>query len=1049
MLSTGSGTRAGILRLAALAIACACLCAAASERASAAARDDAERSLAAVTKLAGEERFAAAESLLRTLPAPPADTAAALDRDQARVERAWLLVRGYAPGACDTSWRWRPARLLAALERQRERPAVLAGAWTDRARVEFRQGLWREAIASARTALELLVRARDPLARYRAHLALAEALVTQDQVRAAPELAAADSLARVLGDAAAAERPRHLRVAGSIAIMNGDLPAAARRMSECVAAADARTPPNDAEAGLGLVFQGYAEGFSDAVKGEAHRTQGRARLEAALGLGDERTLLAIGRSVSNVRDPALLPVLGALADRARDHLRAHGLADAACAWDADYARSRVHLLLGRYDASDELLEHAIAVSRRWHGPDNLREFLATVDLGIACWLRRDTTESLRHHRRALEISAKHPVSLVNDANFPRNYLASSYAAGGRLAEARDEYAAQWQAYRTLYGETNRLASIPAARAARSSRGLGDTAAADTWFQRAMLPFVAGAGGTREEYSDVRASYALFLYWRGENQRAFDIALENARLRRAVVDETVPWMAETDGVRFANNRRQDHEVLMSLALWTPGAAPEMRAGAWTEMALGRGLVLEALLRRVKGAGETGPGGAGDLRRELAARVLASLKAPDSKVSRQGLDSLRAEIALREIGPGGPGAPATAGPAPTPGEAARRLGGGALVSYLRTQLYERKGALGDVVWWPRECYMAFVIAAGDTAPRVLLLGSADSIDAAVREWRDAAFARPPASAAFARGERLRRLVWDPVAPLLPANGAVWFVPDGELQKVNLYALPVAPGRYLVDEPLVLHRLSSERDLFAPADTASAARGMLVLGGVDYQGAAPPAGAGRRPAQRAGRRVAVGAARVPRAARRALRAAARDRGRGRGDRGARPRAAVVARHRAARAHRPRGRRGVVQAVRAGPADHPPRDPQLLPRRRVRERGDGGERRGAEPAGLLGHRAGRRESLAGSARTEGGRGRPADRGGAGGPRPARHGMAGAVRLRERARAGEVVGGCLRAAAGRAPRGRALARHEPRAGGRRREQHVDAGALRGALRAR
>jgi len=844
MSSPGSGARAGILRLALLAIACAIPGGAAPARAAAAARDGgAEALLVEATRLAGEQRFGAAESLLLRLPAPPADTAAALDRDQARRERAWLHVRGHAPGACDSTWRWRPARLVAALERRRERPAALAGVWADRSRVEYRQGLWREAIASARTALALLdrARAREPLTRYRAHLALAEALVTQDQVRAAPELALADSLARALGGAAAADRPRHLRVAGSVAIMNGDFATAAKRMAECVAAADARTPPDDAEAGLGLLFLGYAEGFTDAAKGEAHRTRARERLEGALGLGDERTLLAIGRSVASVRDPALLPVLGALADRAREHLRAHGLADAACAWDVDYARSRVYLQLGRYDASDELLGHAIAVSRRWHGPDNLREYLATVDLGIACWLRRDTTASLRHHRRALEINAKHPVSLVNDANFPRNYIASAFASGGRLAAARDEYAAQWEDYRTLYGETNRLASIPAARAARSSRGLGDTAAAETWFQRALLPFSAAAGGTREEYSEVRASYALYLYWRGDHRRAFEIALENARLRRAVVDETVPWIAETDAVRFANNRRQDHEVLMSLALWTPDAPADLRAAAWTEMAMGRGLVLEALLRRVKAAGDTADDGAGALRRELAERVLASLRSYDAGSSRRALDSLRAEIARRELGPGGPGAPATRRPGIDPGEASRRLGGGALVSYLRTQLYEREGAVGDVVWWPREYYLAFVLAAGDMAPRVLLLGRADSLDAAVSEWRAAALARSPGPAAFAAGERLRRLAWDPVAALLPALGPVWLVPDGELQKVNFYALPVAPGRFLVEEPLVLHRLSSERDLVAPPGAEADARGLLVLGDVDYGGAAPAAAEG----------------------------------------------------------------------------------------------------------------------------------------------------------------------------------------------------------------
>jgi hypothetical protein len=115
--------------------------------------------------------------------------------------------------------------------------------------------------------------------------------------------------------------------------------------------------------------------------------------------------------------------------------------------------------------------------------------------------------------------------------------------------------------------------------------------------------------------------------------------------------------------------------------------------------------------------------------------------------------------------------------------------------------------------------------------LWLGSADTLDAAVRAWRDASLATAPAAARFAAGERLRRLAWDPLRPLLPGSGRVWVVPDGELQKVNFYALPVAPGRFLVDEPLVLHRIGSERDLLAEP-LAAPASGVLAVGGVDYE-------------------------------------------------------------------------------------------------------------------------------------------------------------------------------------------------------------------------
>ncbi len=833
MSPPGGGNQAVVLRLAVLAIACACLGAGAPARADAVARDGEARSaLAEAGRLAGAGRFGAAESLLARMPPAPPESAAVLDREQVRLERARLSVRTEAPGLCRPDWAWRPVRLVAALERLGEQPVPLAGVWTDRARVEYRMGRWREAAASARYALALLDRARsrEPLPRYRARLALAEALVTEDQLAAAGQLTIADSLARELGALAGADQPRHLRIAGAVALMGGRFGEAVRIFSKCVSAAEARTPPNDAEAGLGLLWRGYAEGFTGDPLAETRRTQARERLLATLGLGDERTLLVIWRSFATVRDPAVLPAAAALLERAQTWLRANGLSEMACAWDVDYAQSRVKIQLERFDESQALLRHALEVSRRWNGRDNLREYLALVDIGIVHWLQKDTLACVRTERQALEISAKHPISLVNDPNFPLNYLATEHAAGGRLAEAREEYAKMWEVYRVLYGDTVRLASIPAARAGRASRGLGDTLAAEMWFQRALLPFARHGGGSREEFAELKSSYALFLYWSGQNRRAFDIMLDNTRLRRTVVNETVPWFAENDGVRFANNRRWDIEILLSIALWTPGADAQVRSDTWTEMALGRGLVLEALLSRAHGAGDAA-GGTTGLRRELATRVLASLRSPDSPATERGLDSLRAEISRRESGPREPGDSAAPGPELTPAAVSRRLGRGALVSYVRSELFERKDAVGDVVWWPREYYMAFVLAPGDTAPHLLLLGAADSVDAAVARWRAQAFASPPGARAFEDGERLRRLVWDPVVALLPAGAPVWMVPDGELQKVNFYALPASPGRWLVEQPLVLHRIGSERDLLAAPDAGGAAHGALVFGGVDY--------------------------------------------------------------------------------------------------------------------------------------------------------------------------------------------------------------------------
>src|SRR6185369_6093575 len=68
--------------------------------------------------------------------------------------------------------------------------------------------------------------------------------------------------------------------------------------------------------------------------------------------------------------------------------------------------------------------------------------------------------------------------------------------------------------------------------------------------------------------------------------------------------------------------------------------------------------------------------------------------------------------------------------------------------------------------------------------------------------------------AAASALRVAVWDPIAKRIPAASRVFIVPDGALQLVNFAALPVGQSQYLAEAGLLLHVLSTERDLTAPA-------------------------------------------------------------------------------------------------------------------------------------------------------------------------------------------------------------------------------------------
>jgi tetratricopeptide (TPR) repeat protein len=145
-----------------------------------------------------------------------------------------------------------------------------------------------------------------------------------------------------------------------------------------------------------------------------------------------------------------------------------------------------------------------------------------------------------------------------------------------------------------------------------------------------------------------------------------------------------------------------------------------------------------------------------------------------------------------------------------------------------------------WW----YMGFVLPAGGGGPFAEPLGPKEEIDILVERWRSA-LARgalvPEALSAQAEescrflGEAVRGKVWDPAAPRLAGARTVFIVPDGGLNLVNFAALPVPGGRYLLEAGPLLHLLSTEREIAAPAGPGPGGSGILALGGPAFDDAA----------------------------------------------------------------------------------------------------------------------------------------------------------------------------------------------------------------------
>jgi tetratricopeptide (TPR) repeat protein len=156
-----------------------------------------------------------------------------------------------------------------------------------------------------------------------------------------------------------------------------------------------------------------------------------------------------------------------------------------------------------------------------------------------------------------------------------------------------------------------------------------------------------------------------------------------------------------------------------------------------------------------------------------------------------------------------------------------------------------------------YAAFIGRPDGLPPRVVALGSADAIDAAVARWRAGVQSELTSGGLAARrnetayreaGAALRRLIWDPVQPHVRQASSAFIVPDGAISLVDFSTLPIdrvtptaagsgnaragsAPrAAYLVDEPIALHYILAERDLVQPPPEPRG-HSLLALGAPDF--------------------------------------------------------------------------------------------------------------------------------------------------------------------------------------------------------------------------
>jgi CHAT domain-containing protein/tetratricopeptide (TPR) repeat protein len=501
--------------------------------------------------------------------------------------------------------------------------------------------------------------------------------------------------------------------------------------------------------------------------------------------------------------------------------------------------------IGDHEEALKLYSDALLILERALGPEhpliaNGKHNLAELDQRLG----RDD-EALALYRETVALKEKalgpaHPSLALSLSNL--SYLYSDRGepdAARPLAERALEI--QEKAYGASHVElAYGLISLGRAQAAR-----GDYAAARATLERAVMLREDSLGPDNPLVTPPLHFLGEALARAGEPRAAFEVALRAESVARNHLRLTARGAPERQALRYAAERLSGLDLALDIAADQQDAA--LSVAGWDALIRSRAVVLDEMATRHR-LGTSGDAalreaylgystaserlvnvllrGPGTAPVDQYQRKIAELRAAEESAERRvaaASDSMRTALTERELGYADVAAALPAGATLV---AFARIGGG-----MHSGLAEAQ-------------YVAFVLDAASREPRVVALGSARDVETAIRRWR--AEMRPEAakldaSRHRAAGERLRELLWDPLRIEAADDRLVLVVPAGAIHLVNFSALPLPDGRFIAEADVLIHYLSSEREVVASAPRAAGSQ-ILVVGGADFAGEALDGAAAR---------------------------------------------------------------------------------------------------------------------------------------------------------------------------------------------------------------
>lgn len=681
----------------------------------------------------------------------------------------------------------------------------------------------------------------------------------------------------------------------------GEAEGESRRLLRQVEAADGRESLRAAEA-LDLLVQSLWRG------GKSNEPEARLLGERALALKEK----ALGPDHPDLA--ATLNNLAGVLSEAGDYAAARPLYERALSIQErvlgpDHPDVAVTLFwlagtlwrVGDFERAQHLCERVLAMRERRLGPDHPEVASALNGLGILYMSAGDCARARPLLERALAIREKALGPDHPDRAIALNNNAMLLGAIGDYASSVALYERALRIWDKRFGPDHLFSAYTLDGMTIALVAAGEYERARPVAERAVAIRERALGPGHPLVAESLNRLAAAQWGLGLSAAALESSLRAEGIAREHFRQTARSLSEDEALRYERIRTSGLDVALSV-IGSP--APVHRGTVetgrvWDELVRSRALVLDEMASRHRTSVlQEDPGAAPlvaalDAARNRLARLV--LSGPETGQPERYRDRLReaqegkdrAERVLmetssafrREQARGRIGLR----------EAAEALpGDAALVAYVQ---YTRLATAGDR---PRgapaarpgfgaefrmpgtPAYLAFVLRPGEAGPSVVPLGRAEEIDGLIRLWRKEVSSAPrglavPSGRAERRcreaGERLRRALWDPVTSRLEDASQVFVVPDGGISLVGFGALPSAEGHYLVESGPRLHYLSAERDLVRAGRMTSPGRGLLVVGGPDFDARPAPAALAGRPPQAvtgaAGSTVSLSRYRGPRAA------------------------------------------------------------------------------------------------------------------------------------------------------------------------------------------